>query len=795
MFGAHLRHSLRALRRHRAETFINAAGLALGLATFLLVALYISDEVGFDQFHERKERIYRLAGDYTGEGETRSYARIPPAVVPLLKRVVPGVEAGVRLQRASATLRVGEESFHEEQFFYTGADFFDIFSFPLSHGDPSKALSEPNSVVITESTARRYFGRTDALGETVVIADSIALTVTGVAEDVPVQSHLQFSVLASFATYEAMRSDFDLDEIWTWGTFYSYVLLRPDAERAVADLQIRQAIVDVRGANEDGSGFNARLQPIADIHLRSNLRQDMGSPGNPAYLFLFGIVGVCVLVIAAINFVNLATARGMARAKEIGVRKSVGADRTDLIAQFMTEAMATSVAGFLLAWGLATAALPAFNILAGKAFEMAALLSPWVLGGGLGLALVTGLVSGIYPAFYLSRFRPAEVLKTGRSNGIKRDVRLREALVVVQFAASIFLIGGTFIASNQVDHLREKEMGIAADQIVVIPFYWEAQVQERYGLLREELLKLPAVQAVTASGDVPGRMFTSMSIWAEGMQEDASLGANALVVDPDFAETYGLELAAGRDFSRDHPTDWDDAFMVNEAAARALGWEPEEAVGKEFRMNGSGHIVGVFRDFHYVGAQAAVEPIAMAMWPSWFGYVSVRLGASEAPASMAAIRDAWGRVIPDLPFEPFYLDDDFNRQYQAETRFGRVFGVLATLAIIIACLGLYGLAAFAAERRTKEVGIRKVLGAGLAGLTTLLSRRFAAMVAIGFLIATPITYLVMTEWLSSFASRAPFSASALLMAGLGALVIALATVSLHTLRLAMSDPVSSLRHE
>ncbi|MFT5143489.1 MAG: putative ABC transport system permease protein [Rhodothermales bacterium] len=699
MFGVHLRHALRAFRGHRAEAFINAAGLALGLATFLLVALYISDELGFDQFHERKDEIHRLAGDYTGEGATRSYARIPPAVVSLRKRVVPGVEAGTRLQRWSATLRVGEESFHEENFYFAGAETFDIFSFPLSHGDPSKALREPNSVVITESAALRYFGTTEALGETVVVADTVALTVTGVAKDVPAQSHLQFSALASFATYEAMRG-VDLDEIWTWGTFYSYVLLRPESKRAVVDQQIKQAIAEVRGVNEDGSGFNARLQPITDIHLRSDLRQDMGSPGNPAYLFLFGIVGVCVLVIAAINFINLATARGMARAKGIGVRKSVGAGRTDLVVQFMTEAMATSLAGFVIAWGLAAAALPAFNILAGKAFEMAVLLSPWVLAGGLGLALVTGLVSGIYPALYLSKFRPAEVLKTGRSPSGQSTVRLREALVVVQFAASIFLIGGTLIASNQVDHLREKEMGLAADQIVVIPFYWEAQVQDQYDLVREELLKVPDVQAVTASGDVLGRMFTSMSIWAEGMAKDASIGANALVVDPDFAETYGLELAAGRDFSRDHPTDWDDAFMLNETAARALGWEPEEAIGKEVRMNGPGHIVGVFRDFHYVGAQTAVEPVALAMWPSWFGYVSVRLGASEASASMAAIGDAWGRVFPDRPFDPFYLDDDFNRQYQAETRFGRVFGVLAALAIIIACLGLYGLAAFAAERRT-----------------------------------------------------------------------------------------------
>lgn len=796
MIGKYIHSALRVLRRHHGPSLINAAGLALGLATFLLVGAYVVDEWSYDRFHERVERLYRLNGEYTDEHETSVYARVPPAVVPTLLEAVPDVEAGVRLQRYSAAVRVGDDLRYENDFFFADSSFFRLFTFPLVRGDPSRALAVPDGIVLTESTARRYFGSLDVVGRSLVVADTLRLTVTGVAADIPDRSHLRFTGLISFSTYERSRPEQDFNTLWTWGTFYSFVMLGPGSDPAAAQIRITEAIDSRLGSKqEDGIRFGARLQPLTRIHLHSDVRQEMSPGGSAKYVLVFGLVGLCVLIIAGINFVNLSTAYASIRAREVGVRKATGASQAQLFSQFMVEALVVSVLAFALALVLVALALPVFDRIAGKEFGLGDVFGGPFLVVGLVMALMTGAVSGIYPSIFLSSFRPAAVLKSGRGTGSRGRARHRQVLVVIQFVASVFLIGGTLIASRQVRHLRTQQTGFDREHVVILPFHWDPIVQERYEAVLGRLRSVPSVQEVAASGDVPGRMFTSMSVWGEGMPENSSKGSNALIVDPDFAETYGLEVVAGRDFSVLHPGDWENAFMLNESAARLMGWTSEEAVGKSFYMNGPGSVIGVFRDFHTEGVQAEIEPIAFAMWPSWYGYFSVRLDDGSPDKPLAGLEAAWHEAVPERPFEYFFLDDDFDMQYRAEARFGELFLALAVLAILIACLGLYGLAAFVADRRIREVGIRKVLGAGAPGLAAMLSKDFMVLVGIAFLVAAPAIWVVMNRWLATFASHIDVSIPLVLAAGLLAVVAALVPVCFHTLRAARANPVDCLRYE
>jgi putative ABC transport system permease protein len=791
-----IRFALRSLQRSRSYTAINSLGLGLGLATFLLVALYAYDEWRFDRHFEKADRLVRFVGNYSTPEETQSFARVPPAVAPIATRTLPAIEAAGRLQKFSVAVRSGDRVFQAKDFFFADPEILTMFGFPFTAGNPEGVLEEPFTMVLTQEMARRYFGTEDVVGRRLVVADTLEMTVTGVLRDLPTYSHLQFGSLASFATYRRVRSDVELDDLWTWGTFYSYALLREGSDWKTVEAELARVIDDRLGDNQnDGSRFDATLQPVTDVRLKSNLRQELGPNGSARQLALFGLIGLLVLIIACINFVNLATARASRRAREVGVRKSVGASQGILVRQFLTESVTLSVVALAIAYWLMMLFLPGVNDLAGKAFTAADLTRPGFLALAFVTAAVSGLLAGAYPSAVLTAYRPAAVLTSQRSSGLAGRAGLRQLLVVVQFSASIFLIGSTIIASRQADHIRHAELGLAHDEIVVLPFYWDEVVHERYGALKAEIKALPAVKAVTASGDVPGRMFTAMSIWAEGMPDDASKGVNALIVDPDFAETYDLRLAAGRDFDTDRLADMEDAFMLNESAAALVGWTAAEAVGKELYMNDSGTVVGVFEDFHYEGVQAAVEPIVMAFWPSWFGYVSVRFQTERAAEVVAGVERIWSNVLPERPFEYFFLDEDFDQQYAAEVRFGRMFLVLAILALLIASLGLYGLATFVVETRVKEIGIRKVLGAESSTLALLLSRRFMLLIGIAFVIATPVTWWVMSGWLEGSTVRIAPSAWHFVAAGVVALIVALIPVAAHALRAIRSNPVESLRYE
>ncbi len=792
--------ALRNLRRDPTYSFINVIGLAVGLACFLLIALYIQNELQYDRFHLNADRIVRVTSHYSDGHDTRSFARSNPAIGPTLRNDLTEVANTVRLQRFKGTMRYQERMFNENNMFFAESSVFDIFTFPLLRGNPATSLREPNTAVLTQAAAQKYFGpEDDPMGKVLVLSDTLAFTVTGIIKNPPAQSHLQFDILLSFETWKNLQAGRgrDLDTLWTSGTYYTYALLStPDAMDRVQTQLPAYLERYIGDQSQDGTLYSIALQPLKDIHLNSDLRQELGPNGSLTYVTIFAAVALVILLISCINFVNLATARSAKRAREVGVRKAVGAVRRQLIRQFLVEAILLSAIAFVSAWVAVQLLLPWFNQFSGQSLTLELVHHWWYLPAAIGLVVFVGALAGSYPAFVLSSYEPAEVLKGKLSSGRQRlTLSLRQGLVVFQFALSILITTSTIIALQQVGHMRGHGLGFEHEQILVMPFYWDSAVLERYEVLKSELLRHKAIQQVTASGDVPGRMFTSMSYWVEGMPLDQSHGINALIVDPDFAETYGLSVVAGRDFSPDLAANLGETFILNDAAVAEMGLTPEEVIGKQFRMNTTGPVIGVVSDFHFEGLQNEIEPLVMTVWPTWFGYISLRLDTGNLSQTVEHVSQTWQSVLPSRPLEYFFLDDDFNRQYQVEARFGQVFTAFAALAMFISCLGLFGLAAFTAQQRTKEIGVRKVMGASVSGIVYLLCRSFVGLIVLAMLLASPIAYFGMSHWLQSFAYRVDIHLSVFLVTGVAALVVMWLTIGFQAIKAALTNPVAALHYE
>ncbi|MCH8959901.1 MAG: ABC transporter permease, partial [Bacteroidetes bacterium] len=756
MIKNYLKISLRNLQKHKGYAFINIFGLAIGLACCLLIVLFVRDELSYDRFHEKADRTYRIV---------RQERDLAPSVTPsallgpALMETYPEVEHATRLIRSwfAPLVSRDEDGFYEDRIFFTDAEFFNVFDFRLVRGDPDTVLSEPFSILLTETMARKYFGDEDPLGQTLTLNASHVFTVTGLLENPPRTTHFTFDFLASIESLPEVTGRANMLETWGLGSFPTYVVLPEGYDPAALDEKL---------AGFAPPQFQVRyfLQPLTEIHLASAYRGEIEPNSDVRYVWMLSGIALIILLLACINYTNLATARFTRRAREVGIRKVVGAHRRQLIAQFLGESVLLSMMALLVAL-----ALPWFNDFAGKALSLDFVRHWWYVPAAFGLAVVVGVLAGSYPAFLLSAFRPAQVLKgTLRVGRWRLTLALRRSLVVFQFALSIGIIAGTVVALQQIHYMRSQSLGFDQEQILVLPFNWEQAVQDRYETLKTELLQHTAVRHVTASGDVPGRMFTSMAYWIEGMPEGEWSGINALIVDPDFAETYGLDVVAGRDFSPDLAANLGETFILNEAAVAEMGLTPDEVIGKPFRMNSTGPVVGVMKDFHFEGLQKSLEPLVMTVWPSWFGYVSLRLDAADLPETLAYVERTWQSLMPTIPFEYFFLNDDFKRQYRAEERFGQVFVVFAVLAIFISCLGLFGLAAFTAEQRTKEIGVRKVLGASAPDIVLLLNRDVTRLVALAAVLATPVVYLAMQRWLETFAYRIDLSWGLFLLACLAA---------------------------
>jgi len=831
MFRNYLTTALRTLRRRPGFTALNIAGLALGLACSVSIGLYVHHELSYDQHHTQADRIHRVVQNTDGDGT----AWVGGAMAPLLAEDFPQIEAIVRFHRANTPVRRPDEQqiVEERNFIYADSTAFDVFDFPLVQGDPASALARPGTVVLTEEAATRHFGNSDPMGQALLAGDR-ELTVTGVMEDLPPTTHMAVDMVTSLATFKLNvwgSADPSFTSFW-WPLTYTYVLLEEGASAAA----LAEQFPDFIQRHRDPTGAAAYvpdLQPLTDIHLRAEQSGDWTTGGTFTTVVLFGGIAVFILLLACVNFMNLATARAAERANEVGVRKAMGAGRGQLMGQFFGEALLLSSGSALLAVGITAAALPAFRDLAARELAWPALGDPfWALVAAV--VGLTGLIAGSYPALYLSRFQAAEVLKQQGRTRVGGAAWLRRGLVVFQFAVSVTLIAGTAIAYQQLDYLQSADLGFDKEALVTVDTNGGGRIN---GVI-QQFEQTPGVQAVTVSSGPPGsgggisnpRIELAPFTPPEQL-EQAGTRMQHQLVGFDYFEMLGIQVIAGRTFSEERPADLGQAidtpsefgdtsydertFVINRAMAEAQGWTPDEALGKEMRaftyenentyMDHQGRVIGVVENYHARPLYEEIEPMIFeaGLFPSAdesTTYVNaseylIKLAPGSAAAAIDRLQQAWGEVRPNAPFEASFVDAALDAQYRADRRLGQLIGLFSGLAIIIACLGLFGLAAFTAQQRTKEIGIRKALGASLGGLVVNLSKEFVALVGVAILVAAPLAYFGMQQWLQTFAYRIDVGIGTLVAAGTVALVIALVTVSTQTFRAARIDPAEALRSE
>ncbi len=802
MFKNYVRVSWRGFTRNRSYAIVNVAGLGVGLACCLLIALFLKDELAFDRFHENSDRIYRVVSEENNTGRLVKRASTYMSLAPTLAHEFPAVEKRSRIYPYPALLVDDTGRKHQEDgLMMVDSTFLEMFSFGMVVGDPTTALDAPFSLVITETTANRIFGRVNPIGKVVemrVDRGSYDFTITGVTRDVPVNSHFSFDALGSMSSLGAIAPHVFS---WYWPPVYSYVMLHASTNAKLFEEGL-PVITEKYLANE-GLARTYSLQPLEDIHLYSDLENEIAANGSIRFVYLLAIIGVLILGIGCINFINLATARSAMRSRQVGMRKVLGARRVQLVQQFISESMLTTLIGMIFAIGLVWMFIPAFETLTGRELSMGVLASPASLAILVGLTLVIGLVTGSYPAFFLSSFSPIRVLKGISGSGGRADIVLRRGLVVFQFAITSTLIVGTLVIQKQLSFLQGERLGFDKEHVLVVPLRDTAN-QISHEALKQEWLRDGRIQAVSASSGYPSYTdgLHDFMVIPTATPED-SVETLILTIDHDFAETYGLEILAGRDFSEDFPSDAIDGFMVNEAAARKFGWI--DPIGKELTLeiwvrtleHKQGKVVGLVRDFQYNSLHHAVDPIIFHIQANSFynDYISVRIGPGDVSETLAYLKEGWASFNPDRPFEYQFVDEVFDAMYRSDTQLGRMLGSFSLLAILVACLGLFALAAFTTERRKKEIGIRKVMGATASGVVYLLSKDFLKLVALAFVLAVPFSYFAMENWLAGFADRIDLDVSLFLLAGAGALLIGILAVGYQAIRAARTNPASSLQYE
>jgi len=791
MLKNYLTIALRNLQRHKGYAFINVAGLAVGMACCLLILLFVRHEQSYDRFHENADRIYRVLREGSAGTGLRLTANLLGNLAPRLEDTFPGVERMVRLHNRPAVLSRGDVHFEENHLFWSDASVFDVFDFSLERGDPATALSRPGTAVLTRATAQKYFGDADPLGQTLVLDSKHTLEITGIAAPPPPNSHIDFGVLVSMATLGELENPW-IPENQGW----TYVLLAPGQSPEALEAQINASLGDlVWWWNLDAIHVAYALQPLVDIHLRSRGYIGVGEVSDERYVQFFSVIALLVLLIACINYMNLATARSARRAQEVGMRKTLGAQRRQLVGQFMSESVLFSLMALTGAVFLVELALPSFNSLTDKTLGLDYTRDGGVLALFLGTALATGLVAGSYPALYLSRFNPVRVLKGLRDRG--GPAMLRRGLVVVQFGITIVLLIGSVVIYQQMRYIQTKNLGFDTEQVLIIN---KRGLQTDLATFKQALLDVPGVVRASASSGVP----ILQGGWvSESEINDQKVMTMRLLVDEDYVATMGMEIVAGRDFSGDRPADRTQALLVNETMTAVRGWDDplsqtltagSDSAGNPIAVN----VIGVVKDFHTGSLHNAIMPTILDPHPKWEGFVRqflVRIRPENVPGTLSALEATWQRFAPDYPFAYSFLDDDVDALYRAEQRFGTLFAAFTVLAILIACLGLFGLAAHTAEQRTREIGIRKVLGAPLESVVLLLSQDFARLVVVAFVVAAPLAYLAAQRWLDDFAYRIDISWGIFLVAGLLALLVAILTVSYQAVRAALADPVKALRYE
>ena len=803
MFWNHIKTTLRNVKKQKSFAVINILGLALGISAALLIITWVRAELSYDRFHAAADRIYRITQKFEYDREVLHQTQTPGILAKTLREQCPEIESVARVKdfTEGTLIRAGETRIFETRHGYADEGFFTVFSFRLRKGDPETALSSPYTAVISESAARKYFGSQDPVGRILNVFEE-DFRITGVYEDMPDNSHFHLDVLCSVASFPRYNAPY-----WGINAFKTYILFKKGASVEAFQEKLRGIIKrNMFGSEEEYNRITAKgnsttmpLQKLTDIHLTSNLLWEFEPNSNGRYVGYLSFIAALILVIAVVNYVNLSTARSAGRAKEVGVRKVHGSTRNSLVRQFIVESVLMTQIALILALGIVKISMPFFRNLVGKPNLQAPFFhQPIFLLGLITAAVVVGIIAGIYPAMVLSSFHPIAVLRGKFSGGVKNST-LRNALVVFQFSASIILIVGTIVVKKQMDYAQSKSLGYDREQVVVLNTY--GVIGDRLATVKDALKRNSSVVSVSASTSVPGKSFDNVGLRLEGT--DSANATNILAVDDEYLETMRMQMAEGRFFSRAYATD-KLAVILNESKARELGvkylldktahiWVGSKRGILPFR------IIGIIKDFHYESFREEVKPMAMIMTPGECGwsetYLSIRIRTGNVSATMKSLRQAWEDLYPGHPFEYAFLGSIYDELYKNETRTGKVFTLFTVFALFVACLGLFGLSSFAVGQRTKEIGIRKVLGAAPGGIFLSLSGDFSKWVGVANLLAWPLAYLLMKNWLHSFAYRIDLRWWMFGAAGILAFLVSLLAVSGQTIKAARTNPVDSLKYE
>ena len=802
MVKNYLKIALRSFKQQKVYSTINILGLSIGITCSLLIYLYIQDELSYDSMHSKSDRTYRVSERFQSEGVGEHSASNPFGLGPAMVLEYPHlIEHSVRLFNFQApSLSLSNESnqqeFNEGRLFLVDSTFFEVFDFELVVGNKETALDGPNSLLITESMASKYFGEENPLGKELKFQGTHTLLVKGILKDAPLNSHFQFDGLISFSTVKSILPASWLTRFY-WNPCWTYLTLKDNHLKPDLEDQLPN-FVQKYFPERKRDHVTLGLQPLRDIHLKSKLDYEIKANGNENNIYLFGSIAFFVLLIASINFVNLSTARATKRAKEVGVRKTLGSRRTQLIYQFIVEAIIYTFISASLAFLLVFLALPAFNDFTEKSISFSTLLSFKFITLSLLSMVAIGFFSGLYPAFVLSSFKAIKVLKGGQLK--VGGLMFRRVLVTAQFMVSILLIIGTVTIVKQLDLLLDDDLGFQKDLVLMVPAA-RTPVGEHFEVLRQEMISKTDIVSVTAVEEIVGSKNQVGTYHFEGMDQPAPFPR--LTVRLDFIETLGMEIVAGRDYDRKISSDEKFGLLVNEALVKSMGWSSnEEAVGKTFkRRDGIGRIIGVVKDFNYASKHMPIAPLVMDLdlradaFNLFIKYLAVRITGNNLPETLGSMRDVWKGLIPDRPFEYFFLDSRLAQSYKAEEKLSTLTLIFSGLAVMVACLGLFGLVTFITEQRTKEIGIRKVLGIKPMQILSLLSRDFILLILIAFIITIPLAIYVQNQWLSEFAYRVPIEVSPFLMAGTVVLIVSSLTVGLRGLRAIYINPARILKDE
>ncbi len=794
MLRNYLKIAIRNIIKHKGVSFLNVIGLSIGIAACILIFLYVQFELSFDRFHANAGRIYRI-GQEIAYLDARTAATSAPLADALINEFSE-IESAARMRNIDESIvRLDDTGFLENRIIWADPQIFDIFSIDFLTGDPKQALVDPFSIVISETTAQKYFGREDPIGRVLtcnIRARDLEMVITGVYRDMPPNSHFSADLLVPFETQEKL-----FEGILSWGNnaFNTYVLLHKDTDPKA--LEGRFASTDFSKYSGGYTLHDYFLQPMLDIHLRSRLSLGLEEKGDIKTVMLFSFIALLILIIACINAMNLATARAAYRVKEVGLRKVVGAQRLQIAGQFLGESLVLAVLAFVAALAIVLAVLPAFAAFVERQIRFDPFANLPLLGMLISSVILTGLLSGGYPAFALSSFRPVSLFRRAGSLRTK-GLSLRNILVVFQFAVSIVMIVCTLVAHNQIRLLRNRDMGYNRDHIVVLPIL-DARLDANIETLRNELKKNPLIQHVSSSSSLLNNVRTRLDADWPGRPRDDKLSFYTVDTDHEFIDLYGMKIVSGRNFSAGFPSDQTGAFLINETGLKALGWE--NPIGKEFKLIGNrrGRIVGIVNDFHIQSLSQPIGPLAIYLKPptqTWHRrYLMIKIRPGDIPGTLNGIKKTLNRVAPGYPFEYSFYDDVFDQTFRSDQKMSSLFRTFASIAILIACMGLFGLASFSTEQRTKEIGIRKVLGASVPGIVVLLGREFLKWILLANLIAWPIGYFAMNKWLENFAYRTRLSAEIFLISSLLALAIAGVTTCFQTVGSARANPVDTLRYE